>query len=579
MNARLMVSLLESQAIQIAVVIALVAAISTLLKRWPHVVYALWLVALAKCLTPPVWSSPTGLFSLAQARTTQVAANRPFSSNATAGSTLGAQSDGAAPLAVPDVPPAVRNGFRRIDWAKIVMMLWLSGSGAVLVATAIASHQLLRRLRRDAVACPPESDESIQSLCKELGRKRSARLIIANTDFGPAVVGILRPTIVLPARLLESSPQALRIALGHELSHLRRGDAFLAAAQRLALAIWWFHPLVWFMSARLTAIREQCCDEETICSLKLDAAVYVQTLLDVARGRSARAIALFPGVHAMQVTRHRIGHLLNDKSQFHRRAPKAVWPVFGIGLLILLPGASCRPAQSNTPHNAAPAEMKPAPAAEAPKIDPAMAKQMDRQLPQIHFTGVGFADTIDFMRDVSGINIVVDWANLGVDRNEPITLKLENVKFTRALALLLAEASNKNARLDYRVERNILIIAQANRLGAYIAATQRLNEMKMSDSMRAKIDRPLPEVSFSSVGLSDVLDFLKDASGISINANWNALNEAGVDRNEPVSLRVRGATLGEVISVIVEDLKSSRPIPLRVDENHIEIGFEIPAHP
>jgi len=95
----------------------------------------------------------------------------------------------------------------------------------------------------------------------------------------------------------------------------------------------------------------------------------------------------------------------------------------------------------------------------------------------------------------------------------------------------------------------------------------------------AKIDRPLPEVSFSSVGLSDVLDFLKDASGISINANWNALNEAGVDRNEPVSLRVRGATLGEVISVIVEDLKSSRPIPLRVDENDIEIGFEIPAHP
>jgi|GEM_PF-6426655 len=581
MNARLMVSLLESQAIQIAVVIALVAAISTLLKRWPHVVYALWLVALAKCLTPPVWSSPTGLFSWAQAKTTQVAVDHSLSSNAAVGSSAGVQSDLITALAPPEIASAVPTGRRRVDWAKIVMMLWLSGSGAVLVATAAASHQLLRRLRRDAVACPPVLDELIQRICKELGRKQSARLIIANTDFGPAVVGILRPTIVLPVRLLESSPQALRVAMGHELSHLRRGDAFLAAAQRLALAIWWFHPLVWFMSARLTAIREQCCDEETICSLKLDAAVYVQTLLDVARGRPARSIALFPGVHAMQVTRHRIGHLMDHPSQFHRRAPKAVWAIFAIGLLILLPGAACRPAtQSAAQRNAAPTEVKPtAPVAAAQKIDPAMAKQMDRQLPQIHFTGVGFSDTIDFMRDVSGINIVVDWANLGIDRNEPITLKLENVKFTRALALLLAEASNKNARLDYRVERNILIIAQANRLDAYIAATQRLNEMKMSDSMRAKIDRPLPDVSFSSVGLSDVLDFLKDVSGISINANWNALNEAGVDRNEPVSLRVRGATLGEVISVIVEDLKSSRPIPLRVDENDIEIGFEIPAHP
>ena len=281
----------------------------------------------------------------------------------------------------------------------------------------------------------------------------------------------------------------------------------------------------------------------------------------------------------MQVTRHRIGHLLNDKSQFHRRAPKAVWPVFGIGLLILLPGASCRPAQSNVAHNTAPAEVKPAPAVEAPKIDPAMAKQMDRQLPQIHFTGVGFSDTIDFMRDVSGINIVVDWANLGVDRNEPITLKLENVKFTRALALLLAEASNKNARLDYRVERNILIVAQANRLDAYAAAIHRLNATKMSDAMHGKIDRQLPEVSFNSVSLSDVLDFLKDVSGISINANWKALKEVGVDRNDPVSLKLRGATLGEILGVIVQGLKSSGPVPIAVDENDVEIGFPKPSRP
>ena len=113
-----------------------------------------------------------------------------------------------------------------------------------------------------------------------------------------------------------------------------------------------------------------------------------------------------------------------------------------------------------------------------------MAKQMDRQLPQIHFTGVGFGDTIDFMRDVSGINIVVDWANLGIDRNEPITLKLENVKFSRALTLLFAEASGKNARLDYRVDGNILLVAQANRLNAFAAAV-RQGEVKMSNQRQS----------------------------------------------------------------------------------------------
>lgn len=577
MNARLMVNLLESQAIQIAVVIALIGAMSKLLKRWPHIVYALWLVALAKCLTPPVWSSPTGLFSWAQAQGAAQISNEQVLPPA---NSMAGKSDAPTlPISESAISSVAINRPRRVDWSKLIVIIWLTGSGVVVAVTTIASLRLLRRLCRSAMPYPMDFDEAIENVCEELGRKKTVRLIVVDCDFGPAVVGILRPTVVLPRCLLASSPQALRVALAHELAHLRRGDVLLAAAQRLAVAIWWVHPLVWLMSARLTATREQCCDEETICSLKLDATAYVQTLLDVARGRPVRAPALFPGVHAMQVTRRRIGHLLSDKLQYHRRAPKAVWPIFGLGLLILLPGASCRPAQSNGSHNTATAESKSAAlVTEAPKIDPAMAKQMDRQLPQIHFTGVGFSDTIDFMRDVSGINIVVDWANLGVDRNEPITLKLENVKFSRALTLLIAQASDPKAPLDYRVERNILIVARPNRLDAFGAAIQSLHTTKMSDSLRAKIDRQLPEVSFNSVGLSDVLDFLKDVSGIPINANWNALKALGVDRNEPVSVKLTGATLGEVLGVIVQGLKSSGPVPFTVDENDIEIGFEIPAH-
>jgi beta-lactamase regulating signal transducer with metallopeptidase domain len=62
--------LLAVQSVQLAAVVAAVALlVATLLRRRPHLAYALWLVALAKCLVPPVWSSPTGLFSWAAART------------------------------------------------------------------------------------------------------------------------------------------------------------------------------------------------------------------------------------------------------------------------------------------------------------------------------------------------------------------------------------------------------------------------------------------------------------------------------------------------------------------------------
>ena len=49
---------------QISVLIVLVGVVGALLcRRRPHLAYALWIVVLVKCITPPVWSSPTGVFS------------------------------------------------------------------------------------------------------------------------------------------------------------------------------------------------------------------------------------------------------------------------------------------------------------------------------------------------------------------------------------------------------------------------------------------------------------------------------------------------------------------------------------
>src|SRR5687767_10172157 len=61
-------TLAQTQLLQLTIVIAAVAVTTALLcRRRPHAAYALWLIALAKCVTPPVWSSPTGVFSWAWA--------------------------------------------------------------------------------------------------------------------------------------------------------------------------------------------------------------------------------------------------------------------------------------------------------------------------------------------------------------------------------------------------------------------------------------------------------------------------------------------------------------------------------
>ena len=66
-------------------------------------------------------------------------------------------------------------------------------------------------------------------------------------------------------------------------------------------------------------------------------------------------------------------------------------------------------------------------------------------------------------------------------------------------------------------------------------------ENKEDRAVQAQLDRPLPELQFDGVGFSDVIDFLRDVSGANIFVNWKSLEAAGVDRNAPVTARLRKA--------------------------------------
>jgi len=68
----------------------------------------------------------------------------------------------------------------------------------------------------------------------------------------PGVVGWLRPVLLLPADILErlTAPQ-LETVLAHELCHIRRRDNLFASIHMIVEAMFWFHPLVWWIGGRL----------------------------------------------------------------------------------------------------------------------------------------------------------------------------------------------------------------------------------------------------------------------------------------------------------------------------------------
>jgi uncharacterized protein (TIGR03435 family) len=81
----------------------------------------------------------------------------------------------------------------------------------------------------------------------------------------PGVFGIFRPVILLPEGLAGNlTPEQLEAILGHELRHVGYRDNLTAALHMCVETVFWFHPVIWCIGAKLTDERERDCDEAVL---------------------------------------------------------------------------------------------------------------------------------------------------------------------------------------------------------------------------------------------------------------------------------------------------------------------------
>ena len=118
------------------------------------------------------------------------------------------------------------------------------------------------RARRRAQAAPPLWQARLDALAARLGLRRRVALGLLPELDGPIALGLLRPCVLLPASLLTRLPaDLLEALLAHELAHVRRWDYLANLLQSAVEALLFFHPVVWWLSARMRAERELVADE------------------------------------------------------------------------------------------------------------------------------------------------------------------------------------------------------------------------------------------------------------------------------------------------------------------------------
>lgn len=99
----------------------------------------------------------------------------------------------------------------------------------------------------------------------------------------PGVFGVFRPVLLLPDGIRERlAPEQFRAILAHEWTHVRRHDNLAATLHLFVEAIFWFHPLVWWIGARLVEERERACDE-AVFAQGHDPEAYAEGILRVCR--------------------------------------------------------------------------------------------------------------------------------------------------------------------------------------------------------------------------------------------------------------------------------------------------------
>jgi beta-lactamase regulating signal transducer with metallopeptidase domain len=148
---------------------------------------------------------------------------------------------------------------RGFSWTYALLGIWLAAVLAQCAVAALRWHRLRGVVRR----AMPHDDVRVETLCarraRELGLRRSPRLAVSDEVESPQVIGLLRPTILLPQEDRLGDDE-LDMALMHELAHVRRGDLVLGWIPAVARTLFFFHPLVHFAVREYALCREAACD-------------------------------------------------------------------------------------------------------------------------------------------------------------------------------------------------------------------------------------------------------------------------------------------------------------------------------
>src|SRR5262245_37148300 len=346
---------------QSTLVAALVAALTLALRRnRAQVRHALWLAASLKFLIPFAalvalgaqieW--PHTAASAQPVLTIVGSVSQPFSSSA---------SDARPATAV-----APHRASTQTRVVPVLIGLWALGSTVLIVMWIHRWRVVASTLRRADAITEGRVAEALRRI--ETNRLPTALCIVSSESrMEPGVFGWRVPVLLWPRGIEDRlSDTQIDAIVSHEIAHIRRHDNLTSALHMTVQAIFWFHPLTWWLGTRLVDERERACDEDVVrAGSRPD--VYAESILKTCQYFVETPLTCVAGVTGSDLKK-RIEQIMRPEAHVALNASKRV--LLGTALVAAIAG----PIAVGMLMSARLSAQVVAPAANAPTFDVASVK-------------------------------------------------------------------------------------------------------------------------------------------------------------------------------------------------------------
>ena len=337
-----LIATLLSNAVTVSVLAFVVFAISKLVRH-QMVVHGLWVLVMLKLITPSFISLPFAVpiddswltfdsrfifgesvhgdrnSGDARHATAAMAGNQELNqlpAEVAAGGSLeenaSSEAKGATP---PIVPDQWFHPWPRIA-VSVLLLAWLAGSCIYVARLLIRYFRFCRFLRNNE-----QIDEELISegydLAYKMGLKRPPRVRVLSGAFSPMLCGLGRGlTLILPLDLLHRlTPKGRATLVVHELAHYARGDYLVRVLETVVTAIFWWHPVVWWIRHELEIVEEDCCDTRVLAEFPGQPRHYAEAILDAIDFLCERPVQMPPissGLGSTPMLKRRLTRIMTE---------------------------------------------------------------------------------------------------------------------------------------------------------------------------------------------------------------------------------------------------------------------------